>query len=105
MAVESKAVNERDGLHWIAAPDHDLLWFRCDGQVVLHHLPSGKTHFLNEQTARLLGSILRFPTTANEAARRLLPPEADSEDVVGATTDYLDELLPKLDELGLVRRA
>jgi PqqD family protein of HPr-rel-A system len=77
-----------------------LDWARWDDGQVLFHLPSGKTHFVNADTVRLL-EILRVPRNLDEIVRQLwddvLPQEL--EEVRGEAF----ELLLRLADLGLVQ--
>lgn len=71
---------------WIAPPAAEFAWADWSDGHVLHHRPSGKTHFLNEAGAALLREMLANPGEAFEADPALYG------------------LLLRFETLGLVRR-
>jgi hypothetical protein len=71
---------------WIASPAAEFAWADWSDGHVLHHRPSGKTHFLNEAGAALLREMLANPGEAFEA------------------DPALQELLLRFETLGLVER-
>jgi len=86
----------------MASDAADLLWSEWDGEYVLFHKPSGKTHFLNESAWVLLSDILREPrdlpaTTLELANRRGVAPDED-------LSAYVSSLVLRFEELGLTRR-
>ena len=90
------------GSRWRAVPEDTLLFAHWEGQSVLFHEPSGRTHLLNEATVALLTRILREPRTAGDACRELAGDDAlagDAEYAAGVR----DALL-WLEDLGLVER-
>lgn len=85
---------------WRAADPDTLDWVSFDGEFVLFHRPSGKTHFVNEATALLLREILREPRDLHAIVARLAPGVSSEErDAIRAST--LEQLW-RLTELGLV---
>jgi PqqD family protein of HPr-rel-A system len=70
---------------------------------VLHHRPSGKTHFVNAATYQLLEQVLRQPRDVATATAELAERQAVAPDVEFG--NYVAGLLPRLEELGLVERA
>lgn len=89
-------------LQWQAASPEELVIERWDGAAVLFHLPSCKTHFVNSATIDLLTRVLVTPRT-NEVAAKELAALSGVECDPQFIQDVAD-LLPRLDELGLVRR-
>lgn len=91
-------------LQWRAAPAADLAWYEADGEYVLYHRPSGKTHFVNAATHLLLRQILvearDVADAASELARLQGPVMAE-----GGLTRHVAGLLLRFEELGLVERA
>lgn len=91
---------ETAAARWQSADPALLDWASWDDGQALYHLPSGKTHFVNADTVRLL-AILRVPRNLEEIVTQLwddVPPE-DFEAVRAEAFD----LLLRLAELGLVR--
>ena len=88
---------------WRAAPPGDCVWACWDGEYVLYHRPSGKTHFVNAATALLLKQVLREPRDA-ETASQLLAEAQGSGDAAAMVT-YVVQLLQRFEQLGLVERA
>jgi PqqD family protein of HPr-rel-A system len=85
-----------------AAPTESCLWADCQGDWVLFHRPSGKTHFLNAGTALLLREVLRTPLHAGAAAAELARLQGGSLDA--RFQSHVADLLRRLEELGLVER-
>lgn len=89
-------------LRWRAARADDLVWVEFGDGCAVHHRPSGKTHFVNAATAYLLRDVLAVPGDAGDIRRAL---GFDSSREQGAPAqDEIDELLPRLESLGLVSR-
>jgi PqqD family protein of HPr-rel-A system len=76
-----------------------MAWRHFGDGCVVYHRPSGKTHFLNEPSARLLLTVLRQPTSVSAAASALA-----FEDPAPAYVAAVADLLLRLEELGLVAR-
>ena len=80
-----------------------LVWADFQGGSALNHVPSGKTHFLNEGTTLLLKRVLIEPGDAESAAARLaLLQHARLEPRL---VTHVEQLLLHLEGLGLVDRA
>lgn len=81
---------------WQAAESGSLDWASWDGEHVLYHRPSGRTHLVNAATYELITAVLVSPRTLpeveQELARRGLA--AEGEEALG--------MLLRLEELGLV---
>lgn len=81
---------------WQAAePDH-LDWAAWDGEYVLFHQPSARTHLVNAATRELLTSILLSPRSLPEVEQELSRRGIAQEE--GETLG----LLLRLEELGLI---
>jgi PqqD family protein of HPr-rel-A system len=90
---------ETAAARWQSTDPALLDWASWDDGQALYHLPSGKTHFVNTDTVRLL-EILRVPRHLDEIVTNLwgdVPPQ-DFEEVRGEAFG----LLLRLAELGLV---
>jgi PqqD family protein of HPr-rel-A system len=87
-------------LRWQAAALADLCWAQFGDQWAVYHRPSGKTHFVNAATARLLRELLTRPHTVNEVLPELLAAASPTEHAEIRVT--AGELLLRLEELGLV---
>ena len=87
---------------WCAGPAADLVWAEFGDAHVVYHRPSGKTHFLNSATMRLLTRVLTSPHSAASAAERL----AADEGALGSDAFFavVAESLRHLEHLGLVER-
>lgn len=85
-----------------ARPAAEFLWADLAGQHGLFDRASGRTHFVNDATRMLLSDLLASPRTAEEAAAALAPEQGT--DAAADLQRHLAELLPRLQELGLVRR-
>jgi PqqD family protein of HPr-rel-A system len=86
----------------LAALANELLWVEADGEFVLFHRPSGKTHFVNHATFLLLDQVLREPKDLTKTASHLA--QAQGAAATGDFQQQLAELLQRLEELGLVER-
>lgn len=70
--------------------------------AAIHHVPSGKTHFVNHASVVLLYTVLQDAKSASAAAVDLALRSGIAE-----TPEYLQqvaELIDRLDALGLVER-
>lgn len=89
--------------HWTAATATELLWAEWEGQYVLFHRPSGRTHVVNASTWLLLNEVLRDSLTLEATTlefARLRETPIDEE-----LRAYVAGLLLHLEELGLVTRS
>jgi PqqD family protein of HPr-rel-A system len=90
---------------WRAVASDTLHFAHWEGQSILFHEPSGRTHLLNESMVDLLTRILREPRTMIEAFQQLsVDAPADPDGDVEAQARVQDALL-WLEELGLVERS
>jgi PqqD family protein of HPr-rel-A system len=89
-----------DPRRYRTADGTQLVWAELDGDFALYHRPSGKTHFLNVSSAYLLLTVLQQPRTVAEAAALLLEQQVDP--VTDTQSEYLDDLLRRFAELGIV---
>jgi PqqD family protein of HPr-rel-A system len=88
--------DSRDLHRWQAAAPELLDWAGWDGQYVVFHRPSGKTHLLNGETLLLLTRILDTPRSLPEVAGELAAAGIAVDD-----TEALGMLL-RLEDLGLI---
>lgn len=89
---------------WRAVPAETLHFAHWEGQSVLFHQPSGRTHLLNEAMVVLLTRVLSEPRTAVDSFRELTGEAAvDSEESI-EELDRVQDALGWLEELGLVER-
>ena len=86
---------------WRAADPEVLDWAVWDGDCVLFHEPSGKTHLINGATRWLLLEILNAPRGLEQIEAVLGEdwPQEERE----ARRAETQELLWRLEELGLVK--
>ena len=87
---------------WRAAPPADLLWVEWGEHCALYHRPSGKTHFVNDATARLLQQVLLEPSDVEHVRFALGLPAGPAIDA--GSPDEIMALLQRLEALGLVAR-
>jgi PqqD family protein of HPr-rel-A system len=87
---------------WVAAPAADLRWCSWDGACAVYHRPSGKTHFVNDATRRLLEDVLATPLTATDVPGRLAREQGVEETEEFRT--HVWGLLVRLEELALIER-
>lgn len=85
---------------WRVPPGSPFAWAHAESGHVLYHRPSGRTHFVNDGTALLLGRCLLEPHDAQGAAYAL----ADLQDAEPdpAFLERVADLLVHLEHLGLV---
>ena len=88
---------------WHAPETDDILWAEWDDEFIAFHRPSGKTHLLNAASEALLTRILSEPKTSRDIVRELT---CESDRTVGdGLVAGIDDLLMRLEELGLVVRS
>jgi PqqD family protein of HPr-rel-A system len=87
---------------WRTCPADDLDWARFDDEYVVYHRPSGKTHFLNAATHRLLTELLVESATTRTVAAAFAAEGLASPD--GDVGKELDSTLRHVESLGLVVR-
>jgi PqqD family protein of HPr-rel-A system len=85
---------------WRAADPETLHWAQWDDAFALFHQPSGKTHFVNAATARLLRELLREPRELDAIVDLLAP--GVSADELAEIRIATQEQLWRLEDLGLV---
>lgn len=91
-----------DTIRWRSAPQAELRWAELDGDYVVYHRPSGKTHLLNAASAELIRRILLSPTEAAAAADALAECQSMQSD--REFTAHVAGLIERLEQLGLVER-
>jgi PqqD family protein of HPr-rel-A system len=91
------------GVTWVASLPADPLWFDSGRDRVLYHRPSGQTHLVNESASLLLFHALVEPKNVTTLTSELASMQqvAPSEDL----RSYVEDLLLRLEDLGLVQRA
>lgn len=87
---------------WRASPVDDTAWVQFDDEYVAYHRPSGKTHFLNAATHRLLTDLLVEPARLATVAAAFAAGSSASP--VGDVEKELRATLSHLESLGLVAR-
>jgi PqqD family protein of HPr-rel-A system len=97
----SDAPEQIPELRWRSVAPDTLDWVEWDGEFVVFHEPSGKTHFLNAATARLLRELLGEPQYIGQVVAALSAgqDEADQQTIRETT----EEMLLRLEDLGLVQ--
>lgn len=88
---------------WRARRAEDLVWAAFDDIHVVYHRPSGKTHFLNTASARLLRDVLTVPRSAAAAAEALAASEQAA--VAPEFLAAVAQSLVHLERLGLAEPA
>jgi PqqD family protein of HPr-rel-A system len=95
---------EGDQPLWKVVAQSQLCWAEW-GDSVLYHRPSGKTHFLNTASTLLLSRLLLEPKTLDAITEAIAPLRADPDPTEHADLqDYVEDLLLRFEELGLVER-
>ncbi len=94
--------DEQNRPQWRAVDPASMVWASWDADHAVYHRPSGRTHFVNETSRRLIAEIL--PDIGSAGADTItaaldLPPEA------GDVSDEIGDLLRYLEALGLIERA
>ena len=90
-----------DVTQWCASPAEDLLWAAWDGEYIVFHRPSGKTHLLNDVSHWLLTDFLRAPRSIAEIAGAMRVEAAVDQAALAAE---INETLARFEQLGLVAR-
>ncbi len=85
---------------WRSSRQTDFVWCRWGDNFIAFHRPSGKTHYLNDASERLLTRILLVPMNAAEIAAEFADAGICSDQIV----DEMILMLGHLEELGLVER-
>jgi PqqD family protein of HPr-rel-A system len=87
---------------WIVVQSEELVWCTWDHDHVLYHRPSGKTHFVNDAAWLLLSRALTVARPLSEVTDELAAFQGASP--TDELREYVQELLLRFEELGLVRR-
>ena len=88
---------------WHSVSSHLILWAELDADFAAYHRPSGRTHFLNSASHRLLTLILTEPRNVEAVVRELYDYSTDQECDAEALRQATQMLL-RLEHLGLVER-
>jgi PqqD family protein of HPr-rel-A system len=86
---------------WQVAEPDNLLWAQFGQEFVGYHRPSGKTHFLNDVSVRVLSGYLLVPLSTEALADKLGAESGNGEPL---PSDELHALLIRFEQLGLVKR-
>lgn len=89
-------------VRWRSAAPGDTAWVGWGHDHIAYHRPSGKTHFLNASSKRLITELLCEPTDLASIVEAFGVVEGDSE--WQAQTDEMHSMLDRLEQLGLVER-
>ena len=87
---------------WCCQSPDDIAWAAFDDDYVAYHRPSGKTHFLNESSKRLICEILNERRTLAEVVEAF-----DALSDVDERNQYNRQMKATLDHfenLGLIDR-
>jgi PqqD family protein of HPr-rel-A system len=89
-------------VRWQVPDPADFHWAHLDGESVLFHAPSGKTHLLDANTVFLLTEVLVTARSAEEILQCFDAPAspAEAEELRSLVLDSL----PHLEELALIQR-
>ena len=88
---------------WLAAAPTDVRWVQLNGDFIVYHCPSGKTHLLNAASELLITRILSEVKTTSEVVEELASLQSRSIDT--AYTESIIKLMERLEQLGLVEKA
>ena len=94
---------ERLRARWCSPPPDTIAWVSWDDEYVAYHRHSGKTHFLNAASARLISELLQQSSDAVAIAKAFAPPEGEVER--RAHLAEILSMLERLEHLGLIQRA
>ena len=97
-----KTQKSEKNLRWCSAAPDDIVWVGWGHDHIAYHRPSGKTHFLNASSKRLITELLCEPTNLAEVAEAFGVAGATSERL--SQMDELHSMLDRLEQLGLVER-
>jgi len=103
MPDSGTAETNADTRRWRSIREDDLLWNDWDGEFVVYHRPSGRTHFVNSASADILRNLLSEPALAAEVAAAY-PAVAESSHP-DAHVAEITALLERFEHLGLIERA
>ncbi len=99
--------HEQDRPEWCAVDPESMVWADWGRDQVVYHRPSGRTHFLNDVSRRLILDVLppagEPGRDAGSVAAALDLPDDDLD--AAAIVEEIRDLLMHLEALGLVERA
>lgn len=87
---------------WRARSPDEIVWAHFDEDYVAFHRPSGKTHFLNAPSYRLICEILTEARDLDAIIGGFVTDENDSDPA--AHVGKMRAMLDHLENLGLVER-
>ena len=87
---------------WRARSSDEIVWACFDEDYVAFHRPSGKTHFLNSASYRLICEILIEPRDFDAIIGEFISDEFNGD--LAAYAAQMRTMLDHLDNLGLVER-
>ena len=96
------ATDTEDHTKWIACPPSELSWRDWGDVVVVYHHGSADTHQLTPLGAEAIRCLQAGPLTAQQLCDKLIETcqvESDQD-----LHRYLEQLMLRFDELGLVER-
>jgi len=98
--------HEQNRPSWCAVDPESMVWANWGEGQVVYHRPSGRTHFLNDVSRRLIVDVLPAPggpgRDAGSVAAALDIPADDLD--VEEMVEEIHDLLMHLEALGLVER-
>jgi len=95
--------HEQNRPRWCAVDPESMVWADWGEDQVVYHRPSGRTHFLNDVSRRLIVDVLPAPGGPGRDAGSVAAA-LDTEDVSEETVEEIHDLLMHLEALGLVDR-
>lgn len=84
---------------WQSPANEEIVWLDLGDDSVAFHRPSGKTHFLNSSSKRLITELLRDPMSLTDIMEALGVANTESENM-----GHIESMLERLERLGLVER-
>ena len=90
-------------MKWRSCPADECIWVPLDGEFVVFHRPSGKTHFLNAASELLLNDILAEPQDIDSILETFGATVAEQD--ASAYSERMTDMLRRLEDLGLVQPA
>lgn len=87
---------------WRARSQDEFVWAHFDADYIAFHRPSGKTHFLNAASYRLIGEVLNEARNLDAIVAEFVTEE-DNRDLA-AYVEQMKAMLDHLESLGLVDR-
>lgn len=87
---------------WQSPPPEAIAWLDLGVDHVAFHRASGKTHFLNASSKRLITQLLRDPMGLADIVEAFGVADSDSESM--AQMEKMHSMLDRFEQLGLVER-